>query len=370
MKQVLQLCHSYDPPFLDVARQYATTLSQLGFSVTTIYLKGSGSQDVINGSASEKVIFFKNSSKDIRGLKLKQINQLKEICKDNSFEFILAHRFKSIYIANHIPNTYIIGVHHCFGDYKRFTRRFHIYRNKKNISLLGVSNAIRDDLRSALPKIDSNKIQTIYNRIDYESLSNSQISREESRKHLKLPSDKYIYGNVGRLHKDKDQKTLIKAFFKIHKQHQNSILVILGKGSLESDLRNLVDELDIKERVFFLGMIENASRYYKAFDSFILSSDREPFGMVLLEAMTAGLPIAITDCGGAPEVTGDTAIKFQFGNVDNLSEVLLQIYALNETQINNLKDKMKDRIQENFTDSAILNQFFSFLKTLPLNQTS
>ncbi|MBN0387259.1 glycosyltransferase, partial [Pseudomonas aeruginosa] len=82
---------------------------------------------------------------------------------------------------------------------------------------------------------------------------------------------------------------------------QNSLLAILGSGRLEEQLKDLACELGIGERVLFLGQVEEARRYFKAFDAFALSSDHEPFGMVLLEAMVAGVPLIATACGGARE---------------------------------------------------------------------
>ena len=59
--------------------------------------------------------------------------------------------------------------------------------------------------------------------------------------------------------------------------------------------------------MLFLGQVEEARRYFKAFDAFALSSDHEPFGMVLLEAMVAGVPLIATACGGAREVVEGSA---------------------------------------------------------------
>ena len=365
MKHALQLCHSYETPFLDIARQYSSTLKALGYKVTTVYVKGDESDIVVENSNSDEVIFLKNSSKDIRGLKRKQIKQVRHICKKNNFNLVVAHRFKSIYIATHIPDLNIIGVHHCFGDYKRLSRRWHIYRNQSRISLIGVSDAIRDDIRASLSKISKDKIHTLYNRININQLKQKQFDKKAAREHLELPQDKYIFSNVGRLHPDKDQKTLIKAFSRVHSKLPNSMLVILGKGESEKELKELVNKLSLEEKVLFLGMIKNASHFFKAFDSFVLSSDREPFGMVLLEAMTAGLPIAITNCGGAPEVTGDTAIKTDFASDDQLAAAMSKLYYYTESEKESIRTKMKQRIESKFTDQVSINSFKKILDTLP-----
>ncbi len=170
----------------------------------------------------------------------------------------------------------------------------------KRLSLLGVSDAVRDDMRRCLPKWPAARIQTLYNRIDLDATQASLVSREEARQTLGLDAHAWIVGNVGRLHPDKDQATLLRGFAAALKYlPANSQLAILGKGRLEQDLRALALELGIADRVLLLGQVPEARRYFRAFDVFALSSDHEPFGMVLLEAMAAGVPLLATACGGA-----------------------------------------------------------------------
>ena len=67
---ILQFCHGYDGPFLDCARQYAVLFAGAPYKVCTVYLTGEPSEEVVQGSASDEVIFLACKSKDVRGLKL------------------------------------------------------------------------------------------------------------------------------------------------------------------------------------------------------------------------------------------------------------------------------------------------------------
>ncbi|MFV3384808.1 glycosyltransferase [Pseudomonas sp. NY15364] len=321
---VLQFCHGYDGPFLDCARQYAVLFKGTPYKVCTVYLTGKPSEEVERGSASDEVIFLDYSSAQVRGLKLGAIRDFRRIAASRDFALCIAHRFKPIYVALLGSNLPVIGVHHAFGDYKRRSRQLFANFFRKRLILLGVSDAVRDDMRACLPDWPAERIETLYNRIDVEAVQAEQVSREVARDHLGLPQDAWIVGNVGRLHPDKDQATLIRGFAQALPQlPAGSLLVIMGSGRLESDLKALALELDISDSVRLIGQVPNGRRYFKAFDVFALTSDHEPFGMVLLEAMAAGVPVICSDCGGGPEVVGELGMFFPLGDSDVLAQRLL-----------------------------------------------
>lgn len=320
---VLQFCHGYDGPFLDCARQYAVLFKGSPYKVCTVYLTGRPSAEVERGSASDEVIFLDYSSAQVRGLKLGAIRDFRRIAASRDFGLCIAHRFKPIYVALLGSNLPVIGVHHAFGDYKRRSRQMFANLFRKRLMLLGVSNAVRDDMRACLSDWPTERIETLYNRIDVASVQADQVSREAAREHLALPRDAWVVGNVGRLHPDKDQATLIRGFAQALPQlPTGSLLVIMGSGRLEADLKALAAELGVSESVRFLGQVSNARRYFKAFDVFALTSDHEPFGMVLLEAMAAGVPVLATDCGGAPEVVCEPQALFPLGDAATLASRL------------------------------------------------
>ncbi|WP_409297637.1 glycosyltransferase [Pseudomonas sp. KCJK8993] len=358
-RHVLQFCHGYDGPFLDCARQYANLFAGSGYRVTTVFLTGVADAEVAAGCASDEVLFMEYSSKAIRGLKLGAIRDLRKIAASRNFSFCIAHRFKPIYIALLGTRLPVIGVHHAFSDYKRGSRKLFAGLFGKRLSLLGVSDAVRDDMRACLPKWPAQRIQTLYNRIDLEALQASQLNRAEARTELGLPADAWIVGNVGRLHPDKDQATLLRGFAAAVPQlPQGSQLAILGSGRLDKDLKSLARELGIADRVLFLGQVPEARRYFRAFDVFALSSDHEPFGMVLLEAMAAGVPLLATACGGAKEVVEGVGILFPLGDIEHLAQGLQHLAAMDEHQRRVCAELMLDRLRERFSDRAVRDVFW------------
>lgn len=358
-KRVLQFCHGYDGPFLDCARQYASLFSGSGYKVTTVFLTGKSDPRVVSGCASDEVLFLEFSSSAIRGLKLGAIRALRQIAATRNFSFCIAHRFKPIYITLLATRLPVIGVHHAFDDYKRGSRQLFANLFRKRLSLLGVSDAVRDDMRKCLPKWPAERIQTLYNRIDVQGLRDTQLPPAQARRGLGLDEDTWIVANVGRLHPDKDQATLLRGFAEaLPDLPAGARLAILGKGRLEADLKTLARELGIDSQVDFLGQVPDARRYFAAFDAFALSSDHEPFGMVLLEAMVAGVPVVASACGGAKEVVEGVGVLFPLGDTGRLAQSLRILAGMNEVQRQECKAHMLQRLRERFSDEAVRAVFW------------
>lgn len=356
---VLQFCHGYDGPFLDCARQYAALFQGTSYKVCTVYLTGEPSAAVERGSASDEVIFLGYDSRAVRGLKLGAMRRLREIVAGRDFRLCIAHRFKPIYIALLATRLPVIGVHHAFGVYSRPMRRWFINRFRSRLLLLGVSNAVRDEMRAQLPGWEAQRIETLYNRIDIAAVQAEQVSRAAAREALGLPQDAWVVGNVGRLHPDKDQATLIRGFAQALPQlPAGSLLAIMGSGRLAQSLRQLANELGVADRVRFLGQVPQGRRYFKAFDVFALSSDHEPFGMVLLEALAAGVPLIGTDCGGGREVVEGVGGLFPLGDAPALARELV-------ARVQADRPELERRLRERFSDEAARAAF----RALPLLRT-
>ncbi len=341
---------------MDCARQYAVLFSGTPYKVCTVYLTGAPNADVESGSASDEVIFLGYSSQDLRGLKLGAMHRLRRIVAGRNFRFCIAHRFKPTYIALLATRLPVIGVNHAFGVYQRRSRRLFANFFRQRLALLGVSDAVRDDLRACLPDWPAERIETLYNRIDVAAVRAGQVDRRAARAHLGLPADAWIVGNVGRLHPDKDQATLIRGFaLALPSLPVGGFLAIIGMGRLETELRTLVDELSVAGRVRFLGQVPHAYRYFKAFDVFTLTSDHEPFGMVLLEAMAAGVPVICSDCGGGREVVGEDGVLFKHGDAETLVGALIATAAGVEA---GPLSRIYPRLHECFSDSAGQTRFW------------
>ncbi|MDR0563810.1 MAG: glycosyltransferase [Azoarcus sp.] len=356
-RPILQLCHGYYGPFLDCARQYARLFRGTPHQVVTVQLIDQPDEKVIQTLAPDEVIFLGHESEAMSGLKWKVIREVRRIAASRDFCLCIAQRFKSMYTGLLATDLPVIGVHHTFGDYRRLGRRLFASAFKKRLRLLGVSDAIQQDIRAALPAWPASRIATLYNRIDVDAVQSRLISRETARAALGLPLDSWVVGNVGRLHPDKDQATLIRAFALARPSlPSQSVLAIMGSGRLENALKALANELGVIDGIRFLGQVEEGRRYFKAFDVFALSSDREPFGMVLLEALAAHLPVVCSDCGGGREVVAEIGDLFPFGNAEALAQCLIRLAGRKMPA--DYPERVQRHLREKFSDEAAQKAFW------------
>lgn len=358
MKTVLQICQNYHQPFLDCTRQYAALFKGSEYRVVTVFICGKKSDAVISEAEADEVIFLEHHRDELDGLKLNIIKEIRAIATQYKFQACIAHRNKATYLALIATKLPVLSVHHAFGDFDRLGRRLlsRLYRSR--LTLLAVSNAVRDEIRKKLPSFAEDQIVTLYNRVDVSSLRSQLLDRDEARRQLSIPENAFVIANVGRLHPDKDQLTLIRGFAQaLNLLPQNSLLIIIGKGKYEQKLRALIAELEIEDRVILTGHVNNAKKLFRAFDLFVLSSDHEPFGMVLLEAMAADLPVVCSNCGGGPEVVDGIGTLFEFGKPDALSKALL---GSMETHANSSDFAKKTRQKlELFSDHSAKDSFWS-----------
>lgn len=110
---------------------------------------------------------------------------------------------------------------------------------------------------------------------------------------------------VGALKQIKGYDTLLDAFARL-RSCTDARLLILGEGGERTALEDLVRRLGVHEYVFLAGFVQNPTPYYQRADLFVLSSDAEGFGNVVVEALAVGLPVVSTDCPSGPrEILAD-----------------------------------------------------------------
>jgi glycosyltransferase involved in cell wall biosynthesis len=125
------------------------------------------------------------------------------------------------------------------------------------------------------------------------------------RRQLGFRADDIVVGSVGRLVEQKDYPTQLTAFALAAARVSNLRMAIAGDGPLRSTLERMARDLAIDDRVTFLGNCDYVPRLLRSVDVFVLSSRFEPFGVALLEAKAAGLPIVATAVNEIPDIVAD-----------------------------------------------------------------
>jgi glycosyltransferase involved in cell wall biosynthesis len=189
-------------------------------------------------------------------------------------------------------------------------------------SLIAISDAVRRFLENA--GHPSKKLRTIRYGLDDLPTGSPETSPEAAG----LPVGAPLLLAVGRLIAQKDHGTLLRAFARVHARHPEARLAILGSGPLEEATRSLMRELGLDDVVILPGRQEPREWLARA-DVFVHTSRWEGFGIVLLEAMLASLPIVATSVSAVPEIVvdGETGILLGEGDVEALAAALEELLA-------------------------------------------
>lgn len=133
------------------------------------------------------------------------------------------------------------------------------------------------------------------NAIDTEKYLFNNNTAQKVRKELNIKTDSIVIGHVGRFESQKNHSFIIDIFAETLKKNSNSVLLLVGEGSLRKSIEEKVNSLGIKNNVIFAGLRTDVNELLQAMDVFLFPSLFEGFGIVALEAQASGLPCLISD---------------------------------------------------------------------------
>ena len=203
-------------------------------------------------------------------------------------------------------------------------------------------------------QIDLKKVHTVYHGIDVSTIPhNQEIALDE----IKEKGRGLILGNAGRLTAQKGQRYLIETAQKLKQTGVDFTLFIAGSGDMEQELKQWIQQNNLNEQVILLGFVEDMEAFMNSLDVFLLTSEWEGFGFVLVEAMAREVPVVCFDITSNPEIIEhqETGFLVPFADTDAFAEKIT-LFANDE----NLRKKMgaaglkrvykhfviEDRIQE------------------------
>lgn len=174
-----------------------------------------------------------------------------------------------------------------------------------------------------LDKTSSKKLAIIPNPISTDfTVEPITATNQDSRENIIL--------NVGRLHPQKAQDILIKAFS--NSKHKNWQLYLVGEGEKRKDLESLISSLDLQEKVHLVGRVEEIQKIYDRAKIFAFSSVFEGFPNALIEAMHFGLACVSTDCPTGPSELIDDGKNGYLINVNDTTALTDKLNILMESE--------------------------------------
>jgi len=188
--------------------------------------------------------------------------------------------------------------------------------------IVGVSKGVAQDI-ARLARLDAEEINIIYNPAARGELT-SEPTTDSGVSNWLNATQRLI--TVGKLKAVKDHVTLLNAFARIVVENDQASLLILGDGAMRSVLEQQVGELALVDRVSMPGYVQDPYPYYLAADLFVLTSEYEGFGNVIVEAMECGLPVIATDCPSGPREIlddGEYGKLVPVGDVNALAAAML-----------------------------------------------
>ena len=226
-------------------------------------------------------------------------------------------------------------------------QRKYLYKNnltKKKIEVIG---------HGSICGVDTKKFNSIRNK-------------KKIRKSLNLNKDHLLLIYVGRINYDKGIHLLLKTFENIYKRYDDLRLIIVGQD--EIDLKNLLNKkyFKIYDRIKVFPFTNNVHQYLKASDIFVFPSYREGFGLSVIEALSCGLPVIVSDTYGLKDSFIDklNGLRFKTGSVNSFKNRLIKMVENKKLRLKYSNNARKFVIKK-FSRKKVLNLYKNyFLKMI------
>lgn len=349
MLNIAQICNRPHGSVGNIVLSATKGFTAYGHAVTNIFLKGEIDSHLESNLDCE---FASCLEPWTRHGKHAVADHLKSLLQKKSFDVILAHCYHPCKFAAHASSNLRIkrkiAIFHGIGNLKRLRRKLFAWLFLKDWLFAGVSEAVAQDIIHSRAVLRPGRVRVVSNGIDLKALEAKQVSRNAAREFLGLSFDDLVVGHVGRLSRSKNQDVIIEAFARMATNLPSSRLVIIGQGRRESELRSLISTLGLGERVILKGYVPNAQLYLKAFDLFLFPSRTEAFGLALLEAMVARIPVIVSNVDGITELVGNYPHKIQPDDVQSLARLMVSIATQSAQQRKRIADELYARAVEKY----------------------
>ncbi|MFZ2522851.1 MAG: glycosyltransferase family 4 protein [Minisyncoccia bacterium] len=183
--------------------------------------------------------------------------------------------------------------------------------------------------------------------------------RNEARKILgeiisKNLENNFILGTISELNKNKGLEYAISALSKVTHEF---VFLILGGGELKSELHQMIDRFEMKDKIFLLDFVPDASRYLKAFDVFTLTSVKEGLPYTIIESGLAEVPVLASRIGGIPDIIDDgkNGVLVTKGKPGEITRAIEFMISKPEVR-NDFARLLKEKMEKEFSLESMLEK--------------
>ena len=290
---------------------------------------------------------------------------LSKIIKGENIKIVHAHDNTASlvsYLAKKIfrLNIKVIShIHNCYPFLKGngFNKKIDKYiRNKYDFNIT-CGKTVTDFYKENTDYFNEDKNLTLSNAMDIKYITNIDKSDiEKVIKKYKIPSNKKILGFIGRLDEQKGIIPFINELSKHKDEFYDSVILLVGNGSQEQEIKDLINKLNLGDLFILTGFQENIKSFYPIIDVFFLPSLYEGLPMVLLEAMAFKKPVVSMNVGSISEVINkDTGILVNSGDYDKFINELIVIKNSNDLSIE-LGEKSYRFVESKFNINSYVNK--------------
>jgi len=233
-------------------------------------------------------------------------------------------------------------------------RKYCKYANCITVIHNGLKSYFMDKLH-----IPESKVLVIKNGVNTRKFSPARRTEGKlAQNNLSINNDDFVIGTIGRLHPDKDHFNLINAIINLHQNKVFNIkLLVIGSGELYGEIQKYIEKNNAESYILLLGERGDIPELLSLFDLFVISSRTEGVPMVLLEAMSSGVPTLSTAVGGIPELINDTAgVLVEAEDSLGLAAAIQELIEDRE-KIRQIADKARSRILTEYDSNIMLMRY-------------
>lgn len=259
-------------------------------------------------------------------------------------------------------------------------KRTNIFYNFSGLGFLRSKSSITRNFIMNLIKyypVTGNRIFVVQNSDDYKYLN--QLFKSKKNLHLEiiegsgyeaeeetLPKRNFgelTLGYVGRIRKDKGILDLIRAVSQLETEGYDVNLRIWG--NLDDSSRHGFSEGELEElnkfSQYFRGFSKDKREIFSSFNWFCLPSNGEGLSKAAIEASSYGIPLLLSNVQGNRDMINGNGLLFEYGDVENLKKVLIEIFHLSECEVQEMSERSRSVFEANWTLESIYNRWKQLL---------